>query len=607
VKLGGGLPERAYGRCGISISRKNPKVVFAVVQTDKTIFGPMGQQAKPGNDASTGGVFRSDDAGTTWKKLNDLVPRPFYYGQIRADPSDERRVYVLGVNFFISADGGATFAPRLPIGVHPDQHALWINPRNPDHLILGNDGGLYVSKDRGRTYEGNRNLVIGQFYGIATDNLTPYRVVGGLQDNGTWSGPVTTPYPDGITLSDWTRVTGADGFHCGVDANDSFTVYAETQFGGLLRINLFSDRPVPKVIRPPFPKGEPPYRCNWNAPFFLSPHNSKALYYGSQYVFRSPDRGDQWTKISPDLTRHVKGPVRNFGHTISALAESPVKAGVLWAGTDDGKVWVSRNEGNDWTDIGRAVHSGSPFRWISSIEPSHFDAGAAFLSIDRHRNDDFEPYIYATTDFGSQWKPIVSGISTGAAVGVVRQSSRNKKLLFAGTERGLFVSIDGGTNWRHLDKTGLPAHVRIDDLAIHPRERELVIGTHGRSIWIMDIAPLEQLTETILAADSHLFDVKPVTILKERRRRGPAAKGFAAVNPAAGITACFLTTARSAKHVSICCTSPGGEVIGLHKSCGKPALETCSFDVKEPGEYVISLKAGDTVVVAKKAVVKIAE
>lgn len=609
AKLTGGLPERPYGRCGITICRKNPKIVFAIVQTDKTPTGSFGQTPKPGDDASTGGVFRSDDAGKSWKKLNDLVPRPFYYGKIRVDPTNDQRVYVLGVNFFASTDGGVNFALRQARGVHPDHHALWIDPKNPDHFILGNDGGLYVSKDRGQTFEAKRGLAIGQFYGIAVDGRTPYHAIGGMQDTGTWSGPVATPYPDGITQADWTRVAGADGFHCAVDPNDSFTVYAEGQFGGLMRVNMFGEYgPIPKSIRPPFPKSEPPYRCNWNAPFCLSPHDPKTLYFGAQHAFKSTDRGEGWTKISPDLTCAPKGvPMANFGHTISTLAESPVKAGVLWAGTDDGKVWVSRNDGKDWDDVGRAVASGSPFRWISKIEPSHFDAGTAFLSIDRHRNDDFKPYLFATTDFGATWKPIATGLPLGAVVGVIRQSSKNKNLLLAGTERGLYVSLDGGRHWHHLSKTGLPANVRIDDLVIHPHERELAIGTHGRSLWVMDISPLEQLTPEVLAADAHLFDVKPVTLVKERVRRGEPLKGFAATNPSRGVTVHFLTGEKAATDVSVTCHSKDGKMLGCYKGSGKPGLDRCCFDVHEPGEYTVALKAGDKVIATNKASVKAAE
>ncbi|MFO0805169.1 MAG: hypothetical protein U0791_18845 [Gemmataceae bacterium] len=606
TKLAGGLPERNYGRCGITIHRKNPNVVMAVVQTDKTPTGPTGQPDKEGNDASIGGIFRSEDAGKTWKKRNDLVPRPFYYGKIRIDPVSDQRVYVLGVHFFVSPDGGSTFVNRQATNVHLDHHALWVNPKNTDHLILGNDGGLYVSKDHGRTFQMKRGLSIGQFYGVAADSRTPYRVVGGLQDNGNWMGPTATPYADGIGVSDWFRVAGADGFQCAFDPKDPSIVYVESQFGGLMRVTL-PERgpPIPKVIRPVVPKSEPFDRFNWNAPFLLSPHDSKTIYLGAQHVYKSVNRGDAWTKISPDLSRSPRNaPVFNGSATLSTLDESPVQRGVLWAGTDDGKVWLSKNDGKEWDDVGRNVKSGSAYRWVSKIEASHFEAGAAVLSLDRHRNDDFRPHIYSTADFGATWKPIANGLPLGAVVCTLKQSSKNKNLLFAGTEKGLFVSRDSGANWIPVKSSPLPGTVRIDDLAIHPRERELVIGTHGRGIWVMDIAPLEELTDAVLAADSHLFEVKTTTLLKPRMRRTPPDPGYVAKNPAGGLTVRFLTTEKTAGNIRITCTAADGTVIGASEGSRKPGLDAATFEVKRPGEYVITLSVGTTVLHTKKGVVR---
>ncbi len=297
----GGLPENAYGRCGLAVYRKNPNVVFAIVHTSETVGanGNAGQPAtpttkdgKPGTPgrAATGGVFRSDDKGETWKKVNDLCPRPFYYGQIRVDPSDDNRLYVLGVTLQTSADGGQTFTV-IGRTIHADHHALWINPKDSKHVLVGNDGGLYLSKDGGQTFTANRGLVVSQFYGVAVDTRTPYRVYGGLQDNGSWGGPSATRYSDGVTLGDWHRLLGADGFQAAVDPTDPDTVYAESQYGGLSRINLRGGPkgPLTKAIRPPSPKGGTPNRYNWNAPILLSPHDPKTLYYASQFVFKSTD------------------------------------------------------------------------------------------------------------------------------------------------------------------------------------------------------------------------------------------------------------------------------------------------------------------------------
>jgi photosystem II stability/assembly factor-like uncharacterized protein len=604
-RMAGGLPEKVgYGRCGLAVCSKDPNIVYAVVQTSETVGAlsnvgqpptPVMKDGRPGTPGriEAGGVFRSEDKGKSWKKVNDLVPRPFYYGQIRVDPTDDRRVYVLGVQLFTSTDGGRSLTP-LARTIHPDHHALWIDPKDSQHLIVGTDGGLFISKDRGQTFTANRGLVIAQFYGIAVDTRTPYRVYGGLQDNGSWGGPVTTPYEDSVTQADWRRVLPGDGFQAAVDPTDPDTVYVESQFGGLNRVSLRGGPmgPVAKPIRPPVPRGGPPHRFNWNAPIVVSPHASKTLYFAAQYLFKSTNRGDSWERISADLTAPTKDDLMNpAAHTILALAESPVKAGVLWAGTDDGKVWVSKNDGKDWLDVSDRL-PGPKARAIAKIECSHFTPGTAMVAVDRHRNDDVKPYIYITTDYGETWKALAANLPAGAVVGVVRQSSRNKFLLFAGTELGVFVTFDAGTTWHHLAKAGMPANVRVDDLVIHPKERELVIGTHGRGIWIMDIAPLEQLTEAVWKADAYLFDVKPAFLWKPMKRPVPPPPGFRASNPPVGIPVHFLTNPKTAGKVELTCTNAHGKRVGLYLGKDLPGLNWCVFDIKDPGEYTITLKAG---------------
>jgi photosystem II stability/assembly factor-like uncharacterized protein len=610
-KLTGGLPEKVgYGRCGVCVYRKDPNVVFAVVQTSETAGAlgnlgqpptPAGKDGKPGTPGKieTGGVFRSDDKGKTWVKINDLVPRPFYYGQIRVDPADDKNVYVPGVAFYASTDGGKIFT-TIARTIHADNHALWINPKNPEHLIVGNDGGLYVSKDRGKTFDAKRGLVICQFYGVAVDMRAPYHVYGGLQDNGSWGGPVATPYPDGVTQSDWKRMSGGDGFQAAVDPTDPNTVYVESQYGNLMRVDPTKagggmKGGGGKTIRPGGGMkggGGGGNRFNWNAPMLLSPHDSKTLYYGSQFLYKTTERGDKWEKISPDLTAAPPdAKVTNSGHTILATAESPVKQGVLWVGTDDGKVWVSKTDGKDWTDVTDKIPGVPKARAIPKIECSYFDAGTAYVAIDRHRNDDFKPYIFLTTDCGETWKPVAGNLPPGAVVGVVRQSSKVKDLLFAGTELGLYASFDGGRAWHHLDKTGLPKCVRVDDLVIHARERDLVIGTHGRGAWVMDIAPLEQITEKVLAADAHLFDIKPVTLLKEQKRDGATPKGFAAANPKPGaVVHVWLREAPQNGNVFIG-VEKGGKTEYKLVGVG-PGLHTRTLDLP-PGEHSVTLTVGD--------------
>ena len=612
-KLAGGLPEKiGYGRCGLDVCQQNANVVYAVVQTSET-SGPLsnagqaatpttkdGTPGKPGKP-QTGGVFRSEDQGETWTKVNDLVPRPFYYGQIRVDPADDSRVYVLGVTLHVSTNGGRSFVV-VGRAIHPDHHALWIDPKESRHLIIGNDGGVYTSKDGGRSFTANRGLVISQFYGVAVDTCTPYRVYGGLQDNGSWGGPSATPYADGITPADWRRLLGADGFQTAVDPTDPFTVYAESQYGGLSRINLRGAKgPASKLIRPQAPKGGTPNRFNWNAPLLLSPHDNKTIYFGAQHLYKSVNRGDAWNKISTDFTLPPKDVVRFSGHTILSLAESPVKAGVLWVGTDDGKVWVSKNDGKDWSDVSDNL-PGPKARAIAKIECSHFTPGTAMIAVDRHRENDYKPYIYVTRDYGETWKPAAGNLPAGAVVGVVRQSSKEKFLLFAGTELGLFVTFDAGTKWHRVSKSGLPA-VRVDDLVIHPTERELVISTHGRGIWVMDIAPLEQLTESVWKADAHLFDVKPSILCKLVPRAVPPPPGYRAANPPVGIPVTFRTTLKTAGKAEVTCRDAKGKRVGLYLGKETAGLDSCVFDIKEAGEYTITLKAGD-VTQSKKVTVK---
>ena len=615
-KMKGGLPEGAYGRCGLAIYRKDPNVVFAIVQTGDTVGAlsnagqaatPVTKDGKPGTPGKveTGGVFRSADKGETWKKINDIVPRPFYYGQIRVDPSDEKRLYVLGVTLQTSADGGLIFK-TIGQTIHADQHALWVNPKDSKHVIVGNDGGLYSSKDGGATFAAHRGFVVSQFYGVGVDMRTPYRVYGGLQDNGSWGGPTATHFADGVTLADWRRLLGADGFQAAVDPTDPDTVYVESQYGGLTRVSLRGGAkgPTTKAIRPPAPKAGAgtANRYNWNAPILLSPHDPKTLYYASQFVFKSTNRGDTWEKISADLSAAPKEGLAPSGHTVLALAESPLKAGVLWAGTDDGKLWVTKDGGKEWTDVSDKL-PGPKARAVAKIECSHFAAGAAMVAIDRHRNDDFKPYIFVTADHGETWKPLANNLPAGAVVGVVRQSSKDKDVLFAGTELGLYVTFDGGTKWHHVTKSGLPAAVRVDDLVIHPRERELVIGTHGRGIWVMDIAPLEQLTADVLKADAHLFAVKPAYLSKPAARAVAPAAGFKAPNPPSGIPVSFLTTAKSVGKVEVTCTDAKGKRVGVYLGRDTAGLDRHVFDVKEAGEYTITLKAGD-VAQSQKVTVK---
>jgi photosystem II stability/assembly factor-like uncharacterized protein len=608
VRLTRGLPDRPLGRCALDVARQDPRVLYAVIPTDKTAQNrdaEMGQEARAGTDIETGGIFRSEDGGETWQKVNDLCPRPFYFGQLRIDPSDARRVYVLGVTLHVSTDGGKSFRRGTVPGLHADLHALWIDPSRPNRLIAGSDGGISFSQDRGASWEQLQNLPIGQFYGISVDLRKPYRVYGGLQDNGSWGGPSSTRHRDGVTTADWARVAGGDGFYCQVDPADPDTVYAEGQYALFLkRINLRTKGE--KDIRPRSPQDQPAHRFNWSSPLLLSPHNPKTLYYGGNFLFRSVDRGDHWQTISPDLTLGAPGRAADFGHTITTIAESPLRAGLLYVGTDDGRVHVSRDGGGTWTDVSAAVPNLPPERWISQIECSHFAEGTAYLTVDRHRNDDRRPYVFKTTNHGKTWRSIAGNLPATAPVHVIREDLRNKDLLFVGTEFGLFGSLDGGRSW-HRIHNGLPA-VPVYDLVIHPRERDLVVGTHGRSIYVLRVQPLEELTRDVRSSAVHLCEVPPASLFSYRPARAPESrKVYRTPNPPFGapityyLGAAFTAPVRIAitdRHDRLVAEFAGASEAGLHQvvwdlrsgAVGKP-----SGPLVEAGTYVVRLEFGEQV------------
>lgn len=644
-RMTNGLPANALGRCGLSIYRKDPRVVYAVVQTDKTptpVAGqepnlkfrddvdPDGKTIKRNIGPQDGGIFRSDDRGETWTYLNSLCPRPFYYGQIRVDPNDDKQIYVLGIQFHLSKDGGRSFVPGTSAkGVHPDHHALWINPADSHHLVLGCDGGVYFSYDRSATWEHLFNLPVGQFYAVGVDMRKPYRVYGGLQDNGSWGGPSATRDTAGVTVADWFKILGFDGYYCQPDPNDVDTVYAEGQYGILRRIDVrtgsTSDikprlasgkgKKAPKGnIEPPLPPGTPDFRFNWSCPILLSPHDSKTVYYGGNFVFRSKNRGERWNIISPDLTRGAPGPSKNTGHTITTLAESPLKAGLLWAGSDDGRVHVSRDGGQSWLDLSDKIPLPAE-RWITRLEASRFAEGTAYLTIDRHRNDDRAPYVFKTTDHGNTWKPLTSNLPPGGPIHVIREDPRNKNLLYVGTEFGLFLSGDGGRSWHK--QAHLPT-VPVHDLVVHPRDRELVIGTHGRSIYIMDVSPLQEASATVMEQPLHLFDIKPATAFRQRSLRSLGSKNFAGDNPPYGAPLYYHIKEELRTAPILTVVDADGKTLVTTKTARTPGLHRILWRLMQPGtppgiyrpvaagEYTISLRLGEQVW-SKKVTVTVEE
>jgi photosystem II stability/assembly factor-like uncharacterized protein len=464
-------------------------------------------QHQQGSDGyEYGGVFKSVDGGDTWVRINSLNPRPMYFSLIRVDPSDENNLYVGGVSLYRSSDGGKTFTGDGGNGVHPDNHALWIDSKDGRHMLVGGDGGFYATFDRMQTWDHlNHASAIGQFYHVALDNRRPYRVYGGLQDNGTWGG-LSHSLHGAPTNDDWFTVSGGDGFVCRVDPSDSDIVYGETQDGNIFRRNLKTGEGA--NIRPRQSQGAPPYRFNWNTPFILSSHNPRILYSGGNFVFRSVSRGADLRVISPEITRTKRG-------SATALSESPRNPDILWAGTDDGFLWVTRDGGKEWKNVTERVGLPGP-RWVASIEASRGADGRCYVAFDGHRSNDDSPLVYVTEDFGQTWKSLQANLPEFGSARVLREDIQNPALLFVGTEFGAFASTNRGASWTKINNN-LPT-VAVHEFALHPTAGEVVVATHGRSVWIMDVTALRQMTKEALAAKAHLY--RPNTAVNWRPEPG---------------------------------------------------------------------------------------
>lgn len=527
------LPEGTLGRIGVAVARSNPDVVYSLIEHED------------------GGIWRSSDKGETWSRTCDnktytqINFRPFYYSQIRIDPTDEDVVYVFSGGSYVSRDGGKKFR-LISTGTHPDHHDLWIDPHNPLHLIDGNDGGIDISYDGGKNWYGIKHMALAQVYQIGYDMRSPYHVYCGLQDNGVWGGPSATLDVAGITNRDWYTVGGGDGFYCQPDPSDPHIVYANSQMNGLYRFDLRLR--ISKAIKPLASMDEPPFRFNWNSPIHISPHDSKTIYTGGNFLFKSTDMGHSWARISPDLTTDDPRKLQSSGGsitpdntgaeihcTIITTAESPVVPGVIWCGTDDGNVQITRDGGHTWTNVVGNIPGLPPHSWCSRIEASRFEAGTAYAAFDRHRSDDYDPYLFVTRDYGQSWEDIRGNLPFGW-IHVVREDTRNPDLLFVGTEFSVFTSLDAGGHWFPL-KTKLPT-VAVRDIAVHPRDNDLIIGTHGRGIWILDdISALQQFRPDVAEAEMHLFDIQPFTkYYLGSSQEMFSRRVFTAKNPVSGAT-----------------------------------------------------------------------
>lgn len=475
------------------------------------------QQGAKGHEY--GGVYKSTDAGETWQRVNSLNTRPMYFSVIRVDPSDEQRVYVMGVSQFRSTNGGKTFTPDFGRGVHADSHDLWIDPKDGRHMVIGGDGGFYATYDYGSNWDHINTAAIGQFYHVAISPKKPYWVVGGLQDNGSWAGPAISR-AGGAVIQDWISVGGGDGFVCRVDPNDPDLIYYESQNGSMGRRHLKTGERA--SIRPSQRQGVS-YRFNWKTPFILSHQNSKIFYCAGNYVFRSLDRGNNLQAISPEITLTNRG-------SATALAESPRDPNVMYVGTDDGALWVTKDGGGEWTNITKNLRAPGP-RWVATIEASRFASGRVYVCLDGHRSDDDNPYVYVSDDYGASFKPLHRDLPWGSTR-CLREDTRSQNLLYLGTEFGFFISVDRGQSWAQANQK-LPT-VAIHDVAVHPTNGEIVLATHGRSLWACDVTGLRGIDASSFGKDVAFYQPKDVVRWRTAPRRGGTTRRYVASNPARG-------------------------------------------------------------------------
>ncbi len=584
--LDNGLPRGVLGRIGVAVAASNPDVVYALIESTED-----------------GVLWRSDDGGDTWAVVSEegsLNSRPFYYSDLRVDPTNPNRVFAVSGRLSVSEDGGRTWE-RIASNIHGDHQAFWIDPEDPDRLIDGNDGGFHFSYDGGETWEFVNRVPLGQFYQITADMRDPYTVCGGLQDNDSWCGPSRTTTVAGSLLNYWTESIGpGDGMYVQIDPRDPDVLYANSQGGNLFKVDrrtgeARSIQPYP-VPRGGAAAGDHPYRFNWNSPIHMSPHDPGTVYFGGNVLFRTRDGGDTWDEVSPDLTRAEPEKLVSSGGEITpdnttaethasifTVAESPLQAGLIWVGTDDGNVQVTRDGGATWSNVVGNVPGIPDGSWVSRVEASRAVAGRAYVTFDRHRNDDMRPWVFRTDDYGETWTNVTGDLPAVGYAHVVREDPRNPDLIYVGTELGIFASWTRGGRWLDL-RLGLP-RVAVRDIFVHPRDNDLIIGTHGLSVFILDdIAPLQELGDAV-ASGAWLFNPRPATRYEPWAARfrfdiGDAV--FVGENPEYGASVSFF----------LAVPEMSGGTDGIGRS--QPATED-STSAPDSVTVLISGPAGDTV------------
>jgi photosystem II stability/assembly factor-like uncharacterized protein len=585
---GNGLPSGDMGRIGISIYRKDPRIIYASIEQG------FRYNASTAYIERRAGLYRSNDSGATWRLMSDWNPRPMYASQPVVDPNDDRRVYMMN-SYSFSDDGGESFTtPRQTL--HGDDRFVWINPNDSRHVVKLDDGGIGISFDRGLKFLYVTSLPVSQYYRVAVDNAHPYNIYGGLQDNGCWMGPSASWTTNGIWNDHWVRLCGGDGFFTIPDPKDPSIVFSESQFLGLQRNDTRTMQA--QNIRPGDPTGHISARrnwdtwgkpgasqvlgnamhpANWDAPILLSPHDSATIYAGAQHLFRSRDRGMTWEDLGDMTTGVDRSTLTIMGRRtteatlsaddgapyypgITAIAESPRQRGVLYVGTDDGRLRVSMDDGRTWTDLQTLLPGLPDSSWVGGIEASRHNAGTVYVVFDNHRSNDFKNYVYRSGDFGKSWTAIAGDLPADRVARTIREDTRNPQLLYLGTELGLFISVNAGQNWIEL-KNNMPTQA-FNDLVVHPRDNDLVLATHGRGIWILDnVNALQGLTPQAISSDATLFTIEPAEQIRYTHTKAHTGDMFfRGENPPNGAIIDYWLGAKT-DGVTLAVHTTGGELV----------------------------------------------
>jgi photosystem II stability/assembly factor-like uncharacterized protein len=591
------------GRIGLSYYMKDPKVVLATIEYNPFVSDGAGSFNRGGGSMNGGGTFMSHDGGDSWAKTSSTNPRPFYFSRPIIDPNDENRQYLGGVSLHVTDDGKSFRTSRA--NVHADIHQIWIDPSDSYHIMLVCDGGLYQSRDKGVTWTHHENLPIGQFYAACFDTRKPYWVYGGLQDNGTWGQP--TQNVRGVTSwFDAMNVGGGDGFHVASDPSDWRWLYSESQGGGMVRYDLKGGGQ--RGMRLPRGNGN---RFNWSTPFIISPHNSATLYVGGNKLFKTINRGDSWAAISPDLTTNDPEKLHPGSNSVSpedtgaerhctiiTISESPKKQGLIYVGTDDGQVQITQDDGGHWDNLTKNIPDLPANTWCSRVLASKNEEGRVYATFDGHRGNDFKPYVYVSEDYGKTWSKLNNGLPDNDCVYVVCEGDKNPDLLFLGSEKSLRVSLDRGKTWSRFRANGWPT-VAVHDLVINPREGDMIIATHGRSIYTLDVNGLEAMTTE--NRDKEAFVVKPQNVYILGVTTGTPWDGdgvFSIPNTQPGTLIQYFLKKNQTGDITVSISTVDGSRVQTITGDGKAGLNTVRWDGRimgrraDPGDYRVMIVVG---------------